>query len=158
MTWDLSSDNTNTATITEASLGPYSGSTSVYRCPSDQALSTIQSAAGWDGRIRSYSMNAMVGDAGDFSTNGFNVNNPDYIQFFKITQIPQPAEIFVFLDEHPDSIDDGYFLDKSTEYASSSHTAARFTTMPNGLICRPPITIMRRHFRLPTDTVRCIVG
>ena len=24
MTWDLSSDNTNLATITEASLGPYS--------------------------------------------------------------------------------------------------------------------------------------
>ena len=48
-------------------------------------------------------MNAMVGDAGDFSTNGFNINNPGYVQFFKITQIPQPAEIFVFLDEHPDT-------------------------------------------------------
>jgi prepilin-type N-terminal cleavage/methylation domain-containing protein len=120
MTWDLSSDNTNPATITEASLGSYSGSTGVYRCPSDQALSTTQSAAGWDARIRSYSMNAMVGDAGDFSTNGFNVNNPDYVQFFKITQIPQPAEIFVFLDEHPDTIDDGYYLNKSTAYERSS--------------------------------------
>jgi prepilin-type processing-associated H-X9-DG protein len=56
-------------------------------------------------------MNAMVGNAGDFSTNGFNINNPDYVQFFKITQIPQPTEIFVFLDEHPDSINDGYFLE-----------------------------------------------
>jgi len=120
MTWDLSPDNTNTATITEASLGPYSGSTGVYRCPSDHALSTTQTAAGWDGRIRSYSMNAMVGDAGGFSTNGFNVNNPGYVQFFKITQIPQPADIFVFLDEHPDTIDDGYYLNKSTEYAGSS--------------------------------------
>jgi prepilin-type N-terminal cleavage/methylation domain-containing protein len=120
MTWDLSPDNTNPATITEASLGSYSSSTGVYRCPSDQALSTTQSAAGWDARIRSYSMNAMVGDAGDFSTNGFNVNNPDYVQFFKITQIPQPAEIFVFLDEHPDTIDDGYYLNKSTAYERSS--------------------------------------
>ena len=33
MTWDLSPDNTNTATITGASLGPYSGSTGIYRCP-----------------------------------------------------------------------------------------------------------------------------
>jgi prepilin-type processing-associated H-X9-DG protein len=66
-------------------------------------------------------MNAMVGDAGDFSTNGFNINNPDYTQFFKITQIPQPTEIFVFLDEHPDTIDDGYFLDKATEYVSSAY-------------------------------------
>ncbi len=121
MTWDLSPDNTNPATITEASLGPYSGSTGVYRCPSDQAVSTAQSAAGWDGRIRSYSMNAMVGDAGDFSTNGFNVNNPGYVQFFKITQIPRPVEIFVFLDEHPNTIDDGYYLNKSAGYASSSN-------------------------------------
>ena len=80
----------------------------------------MQSAAGWDRRIRSYSMNAMVGNAGDFSTNGINVNNPDYTQFFKITQIPQPVDIFVFLDEHPDSIDDGYFLDKAVETASAS--------------------------------------
>jgi prepilin-type N-terminal cleavage/methylation domain-containing protein/prepilin-type processing-associated H-X9-DG protein len=113
MTWDLSSDNTNTATLTEASLGPFvSQATAIYRCPSDHVTSAAQSAAGWDGRIRSYSMNAMVGDAGDFSKNGFNTNNPDYTQFFKITQIPQPTEIFVFLDEHPDSINDGYFLER----------------------------------------------
>jgi prepilin-type N-terminal cleavage/methylation domain-containing protein/prepilin-type processing-associated H-X9-DG protein len=112
MTWDLSPDNTNLATITGASLGLYSGSASIYRCPADDVLSAAQRAAGWDARIRSYSMNAMVGNAGDFSTNGFNVNNPGYVQFFKITQIPQPAEIFVFLDEHPDSINDGYFLER----------------------------------------------
>ena len=119
MTWDLSSDNTNLATITDASLGPYSGTTSIYRCPADHTLSAVQIAAGWDGRIRSYSMNAMVGDAGDFSKDGFNTNNPDYVQFFKITQIPQPTEIFVFLDEHPDSINDGYFLER--DYYSEWH-------------------------------------
>ena len=76
MTWDLSSDNTNLATLTGASLGPFvSGSTSVYRCPSDEALSSVQRAAGWTARIRSYSMNAMVGDAGNFTANGYNVNN-----------------------------------------------------------------------------------
>ncbi len=113
MTWDLSSDNTNLATITGASLGPYvSGNTGVYHCPSDRALSAIQRAAGWDRRIRSYSMNAMVGNVGNFLVNGVNVNNPSYTQFFKITQIPRPSEIFVFLDEHPDSINDGYFLNK----------------------------------------------
>ncbi len=113
MTWGLDSDNTNIATITEASLGPFvSQGTAIYRCPSDHVVSPTQSAAGWDGRIRSYSMNAMVGNAGEFSTNGYNINNPDYVQFFKITQIPQPTEIFVFLDEHPDSINDGYFLER----------------------------------------------
>jgi len=114
MTWDLSSDNTNVATVTQASLGSFvCGNTAVYRCPSDQALSSLQRAAGWTARIRSYSLNAMIGDAGNFSTNGYNVNNPDYTQFFKSTQIPHPSEIFSFLDEHPDSINDGYFLDKA---------------------------------------------
>jgi prepilin-type N-terminal cleavage/methylation domain-containing protein/prepilin-type processing-associated H-X9-DG protein len=116
MSWDLNSDNTNTATLTDASLGPYaSGATRIYHCPSDRSLSALQRAAGWDRRIRSYSMNAMVGDAGTFSAGGVNTNNPGYKQFFKTTQIPHPAEIFVFLDEHPDSIDDGYFLNKDVD-------------------------------------------
>jgi prepilin-type N-terminal cleavage/methylation domain-containing protein/prepilin-type processing-associated H-X9-DG protein len=134
MTWDLSSDNTNLATLTGASLGPYvSGNTSVYCCPSDEALSSVQRAAGWTARIRSYSMNAQVGDAGSITARGFNVNNPGYTQFFKTTQIPQPAEIFVFLDEHPDSIDDGYFLDKSPEngdgYGNANYNA-QWTDLP----------------------------
>jgi len=111
MTWDLSSDNTNVATITEASLGSYVvGLTGIYHCPSDHVLSAAQQAAGWNQRIRSYSMNAMVGNAGSAIVGGANVNNPSYAQFFKIEQMPHPTDIFVFLDEHPDTIDDGYFI------------------------------------------------
>src|SRR4026209_2631394 len=57
-------------------------------------------------------MNAMVGDVGELSATGVNANNPFYVQFFKLSAIPRPARIFVFLDEHPDSINDGYFLNK----------------------------------------------
>jgi len=64
-------------------------------------------------------MNAMVGNAGAASASGANVNNPGYQQFFKVEQIPHPTDIFVFLDEHPDSIDDGYFLNR--EAATASH-------------------------------------
>jgi hypothetical protein len=122
MTWDLSSDNTNLATLTGASLGLYvSGVTGIFHCPSDQALSAQQRAAGWLQRLRSYSMNAMVGNAGDASASGTNVNNPGYRQFFKLAQIPRPTEIFVFLDEHPDSIDDGYFLNKDAPSPSGMY-------------------------------------
>jgi prepilin-type N-terminal cleavage/methylation domain-containing protein/prepilin-type processing-associated H-X9-DG protein len=120
MTWTvnavpLDSDNTNLATITGASLGPYiGGGTGIFRCPSDRALSALQRAAGWDRRIRSYSMNAMMGNAGAFSASGVNVNNPYYKQFFKTMQIPRPTDIFVFLDEQSDSINDGYFLNQDT--------------------------------------------
>ena len=93
------SDNTNTATITEAALGPYTRSIKLYKCPSDRALSEAQRSEGWSERLRSYSMNAMVGDAGDVSISGVNQNNPNYVQFFDVATIPQPSRIFVFLDE-----------------------------------------------------------
>jgi prepilin-type N-terminal cleavage/methylation domain-containing protein len=126
MSWDLSPDNTNVATITEASLGRYAaGVSTIYRCPSDHALSAMQSAAGWNQRIRSYSMNAMVGDAGAASATGVNVNNPGYKQFFKVEQIPHPSDIFVFLDEHPDSIDDGYFLNRESSAANNGYGSAQ---------------------------------
>jgi hypothetical protein len=134
LNWELDADNTNTATLTEASLGPYASRVvSVYRCPSDRVLSTIQRQAGWSARVRSYSMNAMVGDAGELSNAGFNVNNPAYVQFFKLSSIPRPGTIFVFLDEHPDSINDGYFLNKAEYHewvdlpASYHHGAATFS-------------------------------
>jgi len=113
--WEVTtSDNTNTANLTEASLGSYVGrNTEVYRCPADRTLSRAQREAGWTGRVRSYSMNAMVGNAGALSIGGVNKNNPDYVQFFKLTMIPNSSEIFVFLDEHPDSIDDGYFVNRA---------------------------------------------
>lgn len=134
MTWDLSSDNTNAAGITQASLGPYAaGNISIYHCPSDHVLSAVQRNAGWSQRIRSYSMNAMVGDAGSAITGGQNQNNPGYRQFLKVEQMPHPTDIFVFLDEHPDSIDDGYFIDRELPdagYGASSVPINEWRDLP----------------------------
>jgi prepilin-type N-terminal cleavage/methylation domain-containing protein/prepilin-type processing-associated H-X9-DG protein len=114
--WETNSDNTNTAELVGTGLGPYtSASAALYRCPSDNVLSDLQRNAGWVSRVRSYSMNAMVGDAGYFSKTGVNINNTNDVQFFKAFNIPRPGDIFVFLDEHPDSIDDGYFLNKDVD-------------------------------------------
>ena len=128
MDWELNPDNTNSAGITEASLGNYAKSLKIYRCPSDVVLSEVQKKAGWSQRVRSYSMNAMVGDAGAVSQSGHNVNNPNYTQFFSMSAIPHPADIFVFLDEHPDSIDDGYFLNK--EPAGGYYSSAEWIDLP----------------------------
>jgi prepilin-type N-terminal cleavage/methylation domain-containing protein/prepilin-type processing-associated H-X9-DG protein len=111
MSWETDSDNTNRALLTLGGIGPYtSRAADLYRCPSDHVVSQVQAALGWSQRVRSISMNAMIGNAGDYSQAGFNVNNPDYVQYFKSSQVPLPAGIFVFIEEHPDSIDDGYFL------------------------------------------------
>lgn len=111
--WELTSDNTNVADLTGSALGSYvAKAAAIYRCPSDSVLSPLQRSAGWSFRVRSYSMNASVGDAGEISKSGVNTNNPGYAQFFKLTSMPAPARIFVFLDEHPDSISDGYFVNR----------------------------------------------
>src|SRR5208337_8783 len=131
MTWGLDSDNTNPATITQASLGAYmNNALKCYRCSADRVLSSKQSGAGWNTRLRSYSMNAMVGDAGEASSTGVNQNNPDYVQFFTITAVPQPATIFIFLDEHPDSIDDGYFLNQANYRGDWGQVLQEWTDLP----------------------------
>ncbi|HUL51056.1 MAG TPA: DUF1559 domain-containing protein [Candidatus Nitrosotalea sp.] len=117
MSWTTSQDNTNTAFVNKGTFASYANRTfRIYRCPSDRVLSDDQREAGWTGgRVRSYSMNAMVGDAGDNSRYGTNVFNPEYRQFIKMSDFAAPAGIFVFLDEHPDSINDGYFLNQVDE-------------------------------------------
>jgi prepilin-type N-terminal cleavage/methylation domain-containing protein/prepilin-type processing-associated H-X9-DG protein len=107
------SDNTNVVLLTQGGIGPYTTrSPGLYKCPSDNVVSDLQAAAGWSARVRTISLNAMVGDAGQFSKAGANVNNPEYLQFFKLTQVPNPSHIFAFIEEHPNTITDGYFLNK----------------------------------------------
>ena len=57
-------------------------------------------------------MNAMVGNPGEL-TNQFN---PTYVQFYKISDMPNPSGIFVFLDEHCDTINDGFFVNRLDTY------------------------------------------
>lgn len=122
-----STDNTNAVKMVATGMGPYVGQGSeVYRCPADYVLSDEQEAAGWRARVRSYSMNAMVGDPGDYVELGVNPENPDQVQFFTYSSIRWPAGIFVFVEEHPDSIDDASFLNQPYKYRwldvpSSSH-------------------------------------
>jgi prepilin-type processing-associated H-X9-DG protein/prepilin-type N-terminal cleavage/methylation domain-containing protein len=117
LNWELDSENTNVALIVNGGIAPYtSRAASLYRCPADRTVSDLQADAGWRQRTRSISMNAMVGNAGEFSSSGSNTNNPLYNQFFSVTQIPDPARIFVFTEEHPDSVDDGYFLNRADKY------------------------------------------
>ena len=58
-------------------------------------------------------MNAFMGRfsiATDNTSGGRNQFFTDHIQFLKLNDIKDPSMIFVTLDEHPDSINDAYFL------------------------------------------------
>jgi prepilin-type N-terminal cleavage/methylation domain-containing protein/prepilin-type processing-associated H-X9-DG protein len=104
--WDSSDDNINEKYLTDSLLGAYVGrNAKVYKCPADR------SEAANGPRIRSYAMNAMVGNPGEL-TNRFN---PDYLQFYQVTEMPNPSGIYVFMDEHPDTINDGFFVNRLTD-------------------------------------------
>ncbi len=110
MSWELDSDNTNLAFVAKSPLSPLiGGSAAIFLCPSDQVVSPVQRSAGWTRRVRSYSMNAMVGDAGPNVQAGGNILNPGYRQYLRLSDMESPTSTFVMVDEHPDSIGDGYF-------------------------------------------------
>jgi len=115
LNWELDADNTNVVLNTEAALGAYvARNPRVFKCPADAVLSSLQRKAGWTGRSRSFSMNAMVGDAGQFTISGQNTNNPSYRQYWKLDDFSSAPDIFVFIEEHPDSINDGYFVNRAS--------------------------------------------
>jgi prepilin-type processing-associated H-X9-DG protein len=138
LNWETDPLNTNTSLITIGGIGPYCGGVaSIFKCPTDFVLSDLQQQAGWRERVRSVSMNAMVGNAGEFSSGGTNVNNPHYRQFFKMSEIPNPSDIFVLVEEHPDTITDAYFLNnpyvlKWSRLPASYHNGAANLAFADG--------------------------
>ena len=105
--WGPDPDNTNVVLVTEAKLGTYVGKNPrVFKCPSDK------SRAENGPRIRSISMNSLVGNPGTL----LDRFNPRFRQFTKASAVPNPSNIFVFMDEHPDTINDGFFMNRLDEY------------------------------------------
>ena len=99
--WAMNDENTNVAWILSGKLAPYvANNLSVYKCPSDQA--PAQNGP----RLRSISLNSLVGDP-LIEPNRFN---PKWMQFRKFSQFPNPANTYTFIEEHPDTINDGYFM------------------------------------------------
>jgi prepilin-type N-terminal cleavage/methylation domain-containing protein/prepilin-type processing-associated H-X9-DG protein len=100
---------TNVADIRAAVLYPYTKSEGIYRCPGDKVAVNGQNVQ----RIRSYSMNGMLGDNLGSTTDV----HPGLLEHKKLTDVldPGPAAATFFVDEQTDanrdycSIDDGYF-------------------------------------------------
>ncbi len=115
--WGASEDNTNTLYVTDALLGPFAGRAArLFKCPSDRSMSEVGP------RIRSYALNSLVGDPGEL-TNRFN---PAYIQAFRAADFTRPSQTFVFLEEHPDTINDGFFMNRLDDGAKWGNLPASY--------------------------------
>lgn len=103
--------------IERGDLWPYVKTLKAYKCPADKRLAT-QSIGAFKNQpiLRTYAMNCYLagstfGTAHDvFITSPQTVDQSDYKLFTRESQIPKPAQLFVFIEEDGGTIDDGMFL------------------------------------------------
>ena len=116
LTWDTSTDNTNTVYLLDpryAVLSQYFGrAKNIYKCPADIYASGPQQARGWASRCRSVSGNIYIGEGNAWTTTGGGPSGPNNLTIYKGAKkasdltIPGPSGTWVYMDEHPDSIND----------------------------------------------------
>lgn len=109
------SDSTNTTLLVGeqyaccGSIGPYTKSPKLYKCPLDR--STVNIGGVNHARVRTVSMNAYMNGSGVWQ-------DKRYVTFRKLTDIPAASRFWVFIEEREDSINDGYFAVKvDAQYA-----------------------------------------
>jgi prepilin-type N-terminal cleavage/methylation domain-containing protein/prepilin-type processing-associated H-X9-DG protein len=138
--WSNASDNTNWMYFTDpraSLLGSYvAKQTKIFWCPADNFLSSQQRSLGWPNRCRSVTMNGAVGTGPKYT--GFSWSSQYFVNVQKMNQFfnPGAADCWVFMDEQPDSLDDGLLyvdvgpqalsqgLGQFTEFPASYHNHA----------------------------------
>ena len=113
LSWSANNpDNTNTLNLTQSLLGPYIGqSVGIFKCPGD-VYDCVEGGASLP-RVRSCSMNGFV-DSTSYAVTTAPFDYSSYRSYVKMSSIasrpPGPANLFVFLDENGDTIDDAWFI------------------------------------------------
>jgi len=99
--WDINHD------MTKSPMWGYTGKNrNVYKCPADQASVMVSGVK--LPRVRSNSM-SQVFSKGEWLDSGTSMNSGStkFRTYSKLSIIVLPSKTFVFVDEHPDSINDG---------------------------------------------------
>ena len=110
--WGNSPHNTNTDYLINpkwSKLATYFGNTkNIYKCPADKYVSSQQRKLGWTERVRSISGNIQVGEGNAFEGpfSGADITNYQHVKKTGDLNIPGPSSTWVYVDEHPDSIND----------------------------------------------------
>jgi prepilin-type processing-associated H-X9-DG protein len=132
-------DNTNELFIRDnryAALAKYFGnSKNVVRCPADTRVSANLSKKGWVPRARSLSGNIGVGD-GNATTGPWSTIYKHHKNMGDFT-VPGPSQTWVYIDEHPDSMNDAGFFNPTgdttiVDLPASYHNSAGGLSFADG--------------------------
>lgn len=127
MTWGTggidAQSTTNELWVKNGILSRYTGGAlGIYKCPADTFLSKAQKQASWKSRLRSDSMNALFGRSDNLSTSTSGrswVDSGAWRQYLKTSQVLEPANVWLTVDEHPDSINDAFFIASTSQNAGN---------------------------------------
>jgi len=110
--------NTNKNNLLKGQLGKYLPTPEVFKCPAD--LSMVRMGQKMIPRVRSISMSQSFGTPSNGA--GHHLPSPPYRTYPTISSmvVPAPSDLFVFLDEHPDSINDAAFGVRCNNRGSSA--------------------------------------
>ena len=136
------------------SLGPYiSGATTIYRCPSDHVVERGPKRRRL-GRAHPQLFNERDGRrrGRHLRPTGSTSTIPITRSFLKSPKFPNPPKFLCFSTSIRTASTTAIFSTKPSKHLADLSGSAY--SVPNGLICRPLITIRRRRFRLPTATAR----
>ncbi len=98
--------------IKKSPLWRYCGnSVGIWKCPADRSTTLVNGVQ--VPRVRSMTMNCFVGGSAPIGLAG------SWRVFTKLTQITRPTQIMTLLDEHEDSINNGYFWIDMRGYPST---------------------------------------
>lgn len=106
--WTARPDNTNLLFLSDVRWSRVASYVNrepkIFKCPADRFVSSIQVVLGWTQRARSYSIPANLG-IGNYEE-GPSDNLYKHVTNETALIYPTPAETVVYLDEHPDSMND----------------------------------------------------
>ena len=139
MDWTTGQQNTNKDYLVNDTFSLLGGSLAksfkVFACPAANYVSAAQRAVGWTARARSVAMSGAVG-----AGNKFDFGWTSWYVAAKTTDFhsPGPSDVWVFMDEHPDTIDDAllytanYAVSTLVEIPGSQHAGACGVTYADG--------------------------
>jgi prepilin-type N-terminal cleavage/methylation domain-containing protein/prepilin-type processing-associated H-X9-DG protein len=137
-------DNTNKLDLVDpkrARFAPYLQSADVYKCPADPSYVIINGQR--KSRVRSMGMNQAMGSPGGWLPGEYNEGQRTWKVYYKTADfsIGGAANLYVLLDEHPDSINAGGFANmmitdpgaaKIIDYPASYHNRAAGLSFADG--------------------------
>lgn len=122
-------DNTNTQYLVDGYLGPYAKNPAVYKCPGDMSRAVIDGVS--YSRVRSISMSQMFRPAEQKA--GWS-SSPPWRIYTKASDMvnPSPVNLWVMIDESPDSINDAAFAVTMDQTGRGASWQDGPTTLHNG--------------------------